>query len=30
MALLEKYAHKNIYIFRSRAEKDAFLSRMDV
>ena len=30
MELLEKYAHKNIYIFRSRAEKDAFLSRMDV
>ena len=30
MELLEKYAHKNIHIFRSRAEKDAFLSRMDV
>ena len=30
MELLEKYAHKNIHIFRSRAEKDTFLSRMDV
>lgn len=29
MELLEKYAHKKIFIFRSRAEKDDFLSRLD-
>lgn len=29
MELLEKYAHKDIFIFRSRAEKDAFLNQLD-
>ena len=28
MELLEKYSHKNVFIFRSRAEKDAFLNQM--
>lgn len=28
MELLEKYSHKNIFIFRSRAEKDAFLNQI--
>ena len=27
--LLEKYSHKNVHIFRSRAEKDDFLSRLE-
>lgn len=29
LALLEKYAHKDVYIFRSRAEKDDFLNRLE-
>ena len=29
MELLEKYAHKDIFIFRSRDEKDAFLNQLD-
>ena len=28
LALLEKYAYKNVYIFKNRAEKDAFLNRL--
>lgn len=29
MELLEKYAHKDIHIFKNREEKDAFLNRLE-
>ena len=29
MELLERYAHKDIHIFKNREEKDAFLSRLE-